>query len=58
MRPAAESPVSKDQSQEAISEKKWHQNGSAPGGEQKKDRSAMVRRQEGKTGLDVGELPF
>jgi hypothetical protein len=58
MRPAEKLPVLKDQSQEAISEKKWHQNGPAPGGKLKNHRSVMVKGEEGKTELEVGERPY
>lgn len=58
MRPAAKSPVSKDQSQEAMSEKKWRQNGPASEGEPKNHQSVMVQGQEGKNELDVGERPY
>jgi hypothetical protein len=58
MRPAAKPPVSKDQSQEAISEKKWRQNDPAPAGELKNHQSVMLKGQEGKNELDVGERPY
>jgi hypothetical protein len=58
VRPAAKPPVSKDQSQEAMSEKKWRQIGPAPDGEPKNHQSVMVKGQEGKNELDVGERSY